>query len=204
MRIQRVVALTAAIVSAASGLVFAAAPAQAATTVTVNCATSSAENFTVTPGEQIIFSLNNACQVALAAAGATNTSTLQTLVNYMARINTGGSAVASVSGGTWTVTYTAGSNPGTDTLDVSQAGLTPRSLSTRSLTTSNDYSMTLPGDAPPPWLQAYGRAAGATCDAGWSPSWAQWPNNHTGGFVCVRSLVYNTGTGDWDARRSRR
>jgi hypothetical protein len=26
----------------------------------------------------------------------------------------------------------------------------------------------------------------ATCSSGWSPSWAQWPNNGKGGYVCDR------------------
>lgn len=37
------------------------------------------------------------------------------------------------------------------------------------------------------WQKAYARAAGDTCDAGWSPSWMQWPNGGTGGFVCVKN-----------------
>jgi hypothetical protein len=40
------------------------------------------------------------------------------------------------------------------------------------------------------WQLAYGRAsAEATCDAGWSASWQQWPNAGAGGWVCVKDVV---------------
>jgi hypothetical protein len=52
------------------------------------------------------------------------------------------------------------------------------------------------------WFQSVGRASadapcsessGADLAAGWSawsPSWGQWANNHTGGFVCNRSITW--------------
>ena len=41
----------------------------------------------------------------------------------------------------------------------------------------------------PDWLQAVGReSAIATCPFGWNPSWHEWPNGHTGGFVCLRVI----------------
>jgi hypothetical protein len=41
----------------------------------------------------------------------------------------------------------------------------------------------------PDWVQAYGRASATdSCLTGWNPSWAMWPNNGTGGFVCQRSI----------------
>jgi len=58
------------------------------------------------------------------------------------------------------------------------------------------------GPPPPPWPQAYARAHDETCLPGWSPSWAEWPNGRTGGFVCQRTLVYNQSTGQWDVRRA--
>lgn len=57
------------------------------------------------------------------------------------------------------------------------------------------------GPTPPPWHQAYARASGDTCVEGWNPSWAEWPNGNTGGFVCVRTLVYNRSTGRWDVHK---
>lgn len=43
---------------------------------------------------------------------------------------------------------------------------------------------------PQPWMQAYGRIkATDQCQEGWAASWAQWMNNGTGGFVCVRTLL---------------
>jgi hypothetical protein len=44
--------------------------------------------------------------------------------------------------------------------------------------------------ASPWWQQAYGRAsADAACDAGWTPSWQQWPHDGAGGWVCVRDVL---------------
>jgi hypothetical protein len=41
----------------------------------------------------------------------------------------------------------------------------------------------------PLWLQQHGRAStDSMCDSGWGPSWAQWPNGGTGGWVCSRSV----------------
>jgi len=36
------------------------------------------------------------------------------------------------------------------------------------------------------WLQEYPRPVDAQCLAGWGDSWAQWPNDSTGGFTCNR------------------
>jgi hypothetical protein len=47
------------------------------------------------------------------------------------------------------------------------------------------------GDASaiPAWVQAYGRAsAEAGCADGWSPSWQEWAEPVTGGWVCTRSV----------------
>jgi len=68
-------------------------------------------------------------------------------------------------------------------------------------------------DAP---MQAYGRAQADTCATNapswvnwpgiasqqyvsWGMSWQQWPNNGTGGFVCVRQPFY-TAAGSWTVR----
>ena len=38
------------------------------------------------------------------------------------------------------------------------------------------------------WQKAYARSSAAeVCQAGWDPSWMQWPNAGKGGFVCVRN-----------------
>jgi len=48
---------------------------------------------------------------------------------------------------------------------------------------------------PPPWLKAYARASALdTCDEGWTPSYAAWPNDGTGGWVCEQTWVYRHGT----------
>jgi hypothetical protein len=39
------------------------------------------------------------------------------------------------------------------------------------------------------WHQSYGReSADAVCEEGWYPSWAYWPNDGTGGWVCNREV----------------
>lgn len=39
------------------------------------------------------------------------------------------------------------------------------------------------------WHQSIGRAASeAACPTGYTPSWAQWPNGHQGGWVCNREV----------------
>jgi hypothetical protein len=206
MSIRPILAAAGAAALVSAGLLTAPA-AQAATTVTVDCATSRSEAFTVSGGEQIIFDLNNSCQTGvasyLALLGGATSANLQILVNRMAVLTgTGGTAVANISGASYTVTYTAGPNAGTDYLDISNTGAT-RSRGYRALSSSNSYSMTIPG-SPAPWLQAYARRSAETCETGWSPSWAEWPNGGTGGFVCVRTYSYNRASGVWDVRGVRR
>jgi hypothetical protein len=39
------------------------------------------------------------------------------------------------------------------------------------------------------WHQSHGREeSGSPCEEGWQPSWAQWPNEGMGGFVCDRRV----------------
>jgi hypothetical protein len=53
---------------------------------------------------------------------------------------------------------------------------------------------------PPPWHQSYARgSADEQCLTGWNPSYAMWPNDGKGGWVCVRTLHYNNSTKTWDA-----
>ena len=39
-------------------------------------------------------------------------------------------------------------------------------------------------------------------DGGWSKSWAQWPNEGAGSFVCTRQVMYQPSTGTWVPRTS--
>ncbi|MBI1352183.1 MAG: hypothetical protein GC156_13840 [Actinomycetales bacterium] len=56
-----------------------------------------------------------------------------------------------------------------------------------------------PGQTPPPWLQAYGRAdSSVSCEDGWNPSWAEWPGDGSGGYTCERHLAWiSSGIGGW-------
>jgi hypothetical protein len=55
--------------------------------------------------------------------------------------------------------------------------------------------------APAPWFQAVGRdSSTAACAEGWNPSWAQWPNGGTGGWVCNREQYWDSSTAAWAYR----
>ena len=102
----------------------------------------------------------------------------------------GGGGGAGGSVGPTGSTFTSGSNGGAATT----AGGSGRIV----ITYGSSVSPTAPA-TPPSWYQSAGRIAGASCDVGWSTSWAQWPNSNTGGFVCNKE-IYMTTTGTWSSR----
>ncbi len=54
------------------------------------------------------------------------------------------------------------------------------------------------GYAVSPWVQAFARpSAATTCPPGWAGSWAQWPNDQRGGFVCDRTIANSATHGGW-------
>lgn len=41
----------------------------------------------------------------------------------------------------------------------------------------------------PMWFQSYARSSVSdACSTGWTPSWAEWPHGHTGGWTCDREI----------------
>jgi len=55
------------------------------------------------------------------------------------------------------------------------------------ITSAAALAMAAPASANQVWVQSVGRAsATAPCPAGYTPSWDTWPNNHTGGYVCIK------------------
>lgn len=48
-----------------------------------------------------------------------------------------------------------------------------------------------PEQRPPDWIQQYARSTDELCRTEWTPSWAQWPNEGSGGFVCTRILTWS-------------
>lgn len=68
------------------------------------------------------------------------------------------------------------------------------------------------GASPAPHIQQFGLPELGTCaeaasdnlnwsgvaSGGWGESWAQWINDGDGGFVCTRTLVYNTSQAAWE------
>jgi len=55
-------------------------------------------------------------------------------------------------------------------------------------------------DSPADVLEQYGRSMDESCRDGWGPSWAQWPHDRSGGWVCTRTLFYDSGTASWLVR----
>jgi hypothetical protein len=105
---------------------------------------------------------------------------------YGGGINSDGGGGGGGSTGPTGSSFTSGSNGGAATT----AGSSGRIL----ISYSSSVSHTAPS-----WYQSAGRNAGASCDAGWNPSWAQWPSSNTGGFVCNKE-IYMTTTGTWSSR----
>lgn len=44
---------------------------------------------------------------------------------------------------------------------------------------------------PPDWIREYARSESDTCAERWSPSWAQWPGDGAGGYVCRQVLTWS-------------
>lgn len=65
---------------------------------------------------------------------------------------------------------------------------------------SGEASSSGDGESPPDVLEQYARDIDEVCASTWGPSWAQWPNDRTGGWVCTRTLFYNTSTYSWQVR----
>lgn len=210
MNLRRTFAATATAVALTASGAFTATTASAATqNLVVDCEGTSTIDFTLAEGDIVIFDVGSvictgSLTVAMNLMGGANQTNFATLIASIANLSgTGGTAVAD-----WaakTVTYTAGPNPGTDSIVMTNyafvraVSLSPR-LGAPGVTTLN---MTVPGsggDGPAPQWEMYGRSASDTCPTGWGNSWAQWPNGNTGGFVCVREYYYNTGTGRWAYR----
>ena len=126
----------------------------------------------------------------------------------------GGSAVGVISTATNTMTSTIDVGESPYSIAISSNGqyayVSNRSSSSVSVI---NLLASIPGPPPTAPMQAFVRVAGGACtagapsladwqgiaslhDTGWAASWAQWPNNGTGGFVCVRQPYY-TAAGTW-------
>ena len=128
-----------------------APPAAAETSVTIDCDEVAPVSFTVTPGEHIRFDVSVGCLSALSIG---TEGQFVDFVETVAQINTGGSAVAAWNTEPPSVLYTAGSTPGTDSIDLITWLLKTR-VWYRDVVALPAYYMTVPGgDAgPAPWPQ---------------------------------------------------
>lgn len=201
---KRSATIAAAAASLAALSLTGAPPASATTTnYTVNCTSANAQSFEVSAGDIIVFAFTAPdCATMFTNAGIT-VVTFQTIVNGVANLTgTGGTAVADFA--TKTVTYTAGSGSGTDSLTMPT--LTMSRLSGRALNArAAQFTMsTLREAGPASWIQQYARPASSTsCLPTYSGSWAQWPNGGSGGFVCTREQYYQRSSASWQYRSSR-
>ena len=203
MRVARILALSAAALVSVGLLT--APPASAATSVTVDCASGQVENLTVVPGETITFDLDTAsCDALLAYLNVVDQDTFAGLLLSIVDTNgTGGTVVGNFAGRF--VTYTAGPRSGTDSMvfPAAASGMSARLYRGNLDLIGASYYMTVPGGGagPAPWFQGIGRGSkDATCPATYGPSWAEWMNNGTGGWVCVREYFYDTSLADWSYR----
>lgn len=203
MRLRRALATAAAAALMGAGFVMAPPASATVEAVAVDCNSGTTTEFTVSPGEALVFDVSDSsCLGLFTILSVTDQSTFAALIATVADTSgTGGGAVAD-----WaakTVVYTAGSRPGTDSLILNAAlftGIAQRGAY-RLPPLGVSYYMTVPSPGSAPWLQAYGRQAGQTCATGWSPSWGQWMNDGTGGWTCVREQYWSHTAGTWLYRK---
>jgi len=119
--------------------------------------------------------------------------------------------------------YAATSDTSTPFTRVLQAGSVSIDVSVSDLNSEFNTFSTIrvtavgAGDVPPDLIQQFAIDPGGDCtssipatievfdvprDGGWSKSWAQWPNEGAGGFVCTRQVMYQPATGTWVPRTS--
>jgi len=75
----------------------------------------------------------------------------------------------------------------------------PAASALLTLTFSPSGGAAAQSQVPAPWLKAIGRTPDAECPEGTAPSWAQWPNEGTGGFTCEWREEY-AGSFRWTER----
>ncbi|MBI1352023.1 MAG: hypothetical protein GC156_13000 [Actinomycetales bacterium] len=184
----------------AGGLTLAAAPPASAASDTLNCdAATSPVGYTLTPGETLTITAVGCYGMTsdtnpsryMDSLSATFSPSLQP--DFCSLTVTSGctGSVAAFSYQLLTVTMVApavdqpstrrmrtyATPEGAGTVEVWVSVVTPPAENSSGAAT------------PPPWLQAYARASRSeTCYEGWSPSWAQWPSDGQGGWVCERTV----------------
>jgi hypothetical protein len=114
-------------------------------------------------------------------------------------------SIAVISAGTLDVYFCVSNNAGLCDLSGKTLALTI------ALSGAGSTSSSISGGGPEAILQEFGKPTNGTCDSaqpaglnwagvaggGWGISWSQWVNNHAGGFVCRRVLVYSTSLAQW-------
>ena len=89
--------------------------------------------------------------------------------------------------GTWTMTF-ASAVPGSTHINLCGSTESPPICPTLVLNVVQAPEDPAPAEIPE-WQQSVGRPnATSTCDEGWQPSWQEWAQPITGGWVCTRSI----------------
>ena len=202
-----------AALSIAGACVMAAAPAQAAAqTITTDCSTGDAIHIYARPGDTItivmtspdctdIWNLGQVTTGALHYESTPNPGDYTPDYSYQSGEVEPDWYVTNSASPTTTVTTllaTQGASPGVALSPGDQISVIEGSNFNAAVIWEGLEAPAAGGSTPPPWFQSHGRiGANDTCEAGWSSSWAQWPNGGTGGFVCNRVVAYDSASGTW-------
>ncbi len=202
-----------AALSIAGACVMTASPAQAAAqTISTDCSTSDAIHIYARPGDTITIVMTSSdCDdiwnVGQVTAGALHYESTPNPGDYTPYYYYQSGEVepdwyvtnsASPTTTVTTLLATQGASPGVALSPGDQIFLIEGGVYTRFAPVIWDglEAPAATGSTPPPWFQSHARInANDTCEAGWSSSWAQWPNGGSGGFVCNRVVAYDSASG---------
>lgn len=178
--------------------------AGATLTVTMLQAGTQTIQLAANSGYQYVFTVTQATPAFTAANPPTSASANTAYAGYVFSASGGGVSFAVASGslppgltlasnGTLSGTpTTAGTYTFTVSATNSQGAVTSSSITIVVSSSGGGASGT--EVTPAPWLQSYGRPAGAPCRYGWHGSWAEWAVSVTGGWVCNRTVFWSDGS----------
>ena len=140
-----------------------------------------------------VFDASTTSYTASVANSVSSVTVTPTASDANATITVNGSAVTSGQASD-PITLNVGSNT-ILTVVVAQDSTT---TVTYTITITRGESAETVSQVPPTWFQSYSRkSADATCQVGYSPSYAQWPNGGLGGWTCERRVYWDVHENDW-------
>ena len=206
----------------AVGVIGGAAPSYAATySTSLTCSGGTATTpISLAPGDTYTIDTTNCTEfvVAYGAGGPTGTAGTVTYGSPTGLEN------STSSGSPWAtppgtkIVYTA-TGVGTKTVNVRTSNLNPADVYSYQFTVTTGGGSSNSSDAtgspgPADIVQQFALPSSGRCDdgataalnwsgvsfGGWGISWAQWPNNGSGGAVCSRELTFQQSSGVWAVR----